>query len=68
MRRRTKAEWLIMIYSDADDNVLEEDMMIDLQEAELVGSTDQVDHRGADATASRAAMTAWATGQAPNVS
>lgn len=37
-----EAEWLIMLYSDADDNVLEQDMMIDLQEAELVGSTDQV--------------------------
>ena len=37
-----EAEWLIMLYSDADDNILEEDMMIDLQEAELVGSTDQV--------------------------
>ncbi len=31
-----------MIYSDADDNVLEQDMLIDLQEAELVGSTDEV--------------------------
>ena len=37
-----ETEWLIMIYSDADDNILEEDLMIDLQEAELVGSTDQV--------------------------
>ena len=37
-----EAEWLIMLYSDADDNILEEDIMIDLQEAELVGSTDQV--------------------------
>lgn len=37
-----EAEWLIMIYSAADDNVLEEDMLIDLQEAELVGSTDEV--------------------------
>jgi hypothetical protein len=36
------AEWLIMLYSDADDNVLEEDILIDLQEAELVGSTDRV--------------------------
>lgn len=36
------AEWLIMIYSDADDNILEEDLLIDLQEAELVGSTNQV--------------------------
>lgn len=37
-----EAEWLVMIYSDADDNILEEDMMIDLQEAELIGSTDDV--------------------------
>lgn len=37
-----EAEWLIMIYSAADDNVLEEDMMIDLQEAERVGSTEDV--------------------------
>src|SRR5689334_10704475 len=37
-----EADWLVMIYSDADDNILEEDMMIDLQEAELVGSTDEV--------------------------
>lgn len=37
-----EAQWLIMIYSDADDNVLEQDMLIDLQEAELIGSTDQV--------------------------
>jgi hypothetical protein len=37
-----EAEWLVMIYSNADDNVLEQDMLIDLQEAELVGSTDQV--------------------------
>src|SRR5688500_10660236 len=37
-----EAEWLVMIYSDADDNVLEQDLLIDLQEAELVGSTDQV--------------------------
>ncbi len=37
-----EADWLIMIYSAADDNVLEEDLLIDLQEAELVGSTDRV--------------------------
>ncbi|MEZ4640865.1 MAG: clostripain-related cysteine peptidase [Caldilineaceae bacterium] len=34
-----EAEWLIMVYSVADDNVLEEDMMFDLQEMELVGSS-----------------------------
>lgn len=37
-----ESEWLIMIYSAADDNILEEDMMIDLQEAELVGSNDDI--------------------------
>ncbi len=31
-----------MIYSNADDNVLEEDLLIDLQEAELAGSSDEV--------------------------
>ena len=31
-----------MIYADADDEILEEDMVFDLNEAELVGSTDQV--------------------------
>lgn len=37
-----EAKWLVMIYSDADDNVLEQDMLIDMQEAELIGSTDEV--------------------------
>lgn len=34
--------WLVMFYSDADDEVLEEDMFFDLNEAELVGSSDRV--------------------------
>ncbi len=34
--------WLIMMYQNADDEVLEEDIFIDLNEAEIVGSTDQV--------------------------
>jgi hypothetical protein len=34
--------WLVMLYDDADDEILEEDMFIDLNEAELVGSTDRV--------------------------
>jgi hypothetical protein len=34
--------WLIMMYEDADDEVLEEDIVIDVNEAELVGSTDKV--------------------------
>ncbi|RLT43397.1 MAG: hypothetical protein DWI57_04435, partial [Chloroflexi bacterium] len=37
-----EAEWLLMFYVDADDDTLELDMLIDLQEAELVGSTEQV--------------------------
>jgi hypothetical protein len=37
-----EAEWLIMLYSVADDDVLEEDMLIDIQEMEFIGSTDQV--------------------------
>lgn len=41
-RQDADSDWLVMIYSAADDNVLEEDMMIDLQEAELIGSSDAV--------------------------
>jgi|GEM_PF-403417 len=37
-----QAEWLVMIYQVADDETLEEDIMFDLQEAEFIGSTDQV--------------------------
>lgn len=35
-------EWTIMVYSAADDVVLEENMWFDVNEMELVGSTDQV--------------------------
>lgn len=34
--------WLIMLYQNGDDEVLEEDTVIDLNEAEIVGSTEQV--------------------------
>lgn len=34
--------WLVMLYEDADDEILEEDMLNDLNEAELVGSSDRV--------------------------
>jgi hypothetical protein len=34
--------WLVMMYEDADDEILEEDMVFDMNEAELIGSTDQV--------------------------
>lgn len=37
-----EAEWLLMLYLNADDNSLELDILLDLQEAELIGSTDQV--------------------------
>ncbi len=35
-------KWLIMLYQDADDKILEQDIMMDLNEVEKVGSTDQV--------------------------
>ena len=34
--------WLIMLYLAADDEVLERDIFLDLNEAELVGSSDEV--------------------------
>jgi len=34
--------WLVMLYQDADDQVLEQDIFIDLNEAEKVGSSDRV--------------------------
>ena len=37
-----QAEWLIMIYQVADDETLEQDILIDLQEAEFIGSSDQI--------------------------
>ncbi len=39
----TKAgSWTVMLYQDADDQVLEKDIFTDFNEAERVGSTDQV--------------------------
>ncbi len=38
----TQSEWLVMLYQNADDEVLEGDIYTDLNEAELVGSTDDV--------------------------
>jgi hypothetical protein len=35
-------KWLVMLYDDADDQVLEQDIFVDLNEAERVGSTDRV--------------------------
>ncbi len=34
--------WLVMLYQNADDQVLEQDIFIDLNEAELVGSDENV--------------------------
>jgi hypothetical protein len=34
--------WLVMLYQNGDDEVLEEDTFFDLNEAEIVGSTDRV--------------------------
>ncbi|MCU0509365.1 MAG: clostripain-related cysteine peptidase [Anaerolineae bacterium] len=34
--------WTVMIYGDADDKILEQDIFVDLNEAERVGSTDRV--------------------------
>ena len=34
--------WTIMLYQDADDKILEKDIYIDLNEAERIGSTDNV--------------------------
>ena len=34
--------WLVMLYQDADDRILEKDIFVDLNEAERVGSSDRV--------------------------
>jgi hypothetical protein len=34
--------WLVMLYMDADDEILEQDIFVDLNEAERVGSSDRV--------------------------
>jgi len=31
--------WLVMLYQDADDKILEQDIYVDLNEAERVGSS-----------------------------
>jgi len=38
----TGKTWTVMLYQDADDEILEQDIMLDLNEAERVGSIDQV--------------------------
>lgn len=37
-----KVKWLVMAYIDADDQALERDLMFDLNEIELIGSSDEV--------------------------
>ena len=37
-----KAKWLVMAYIDADDKALERDLMFDLNEMEMIGSTEEV--------------------------
>lgn len=37
-----ESDWLVMLYQNADDEVLEGDIYTDLNEAEIVGSTDDV--------------------------
>jgi hypothetical protein len=34
--------WLVMLYQDADDKILEQDIYLDLNEAEKIGSNDRV--------------------------
>ncbi|MHB0858120.1 MAG: clostripain-related cysteine peptidase [Anaerolineae bacterium] len=38
----TGESWLVMLYQDADDKMLEKDIFLDLNEAEIVGSTNNV--------------------------
>jgi hypothetical protein len=40
--QNTGDTWTIMLYQDADDEILEQDIFLDLNEAEVIGSTDQV--------------------------
>ena len=40
--QQDEAEWLIMLYMNAEDKTLEESLLSDLQEAELVGSSEDL--------------------------
>jgi hypothetical protein len=40
--RGAAGTWLVMLYSNADDEILEQDIFTDINEAELVGSSEQV--------------------------
>ena len=39
---REGGTWLVMLYQDADDKILEQDIYVDLNEAERIGSNDRV--------------------------
>ena len=41
-KAQDESEWLVMLYQNADDQILEGDIFTDLNEAELVGSSDKV--------------------------
>lgn len=38
----TGQKWLVMLYQDADDQILEQDIFVDLNEAEMAGSSGRV--------------------------
>lgn len=40
--RSADGTWLVMLYQNADDKILEQDIFVDLNEAERVGSNDRV--------------------------
>ena len=54
----------VMLYQDADDKILEQDIYVDLNEAERVGSSDRVQHRGPDGSLPGPATRATGTGLA----
>src|SRR5690242_13410563 len=35
-------EWTVIVYSDADDDILEQDLLLDINEMELVGSNTEM--------------------------
>ena len=57
--------WTVMLYQDADDQILEQDIYIDLNEAERVGSSRAGAYRGPDGSFSWRLIAATATGLRP---
>jgi hypothetical protein len=41
-RSTEEQTWLVMLYQDADDKILEEDIYLDLNEAERIGSNERM--------------------------